>query len=1061
MVTGSSDKTVRLWDAATGKELRALGAHEQPIRSVAFSPDGRWVLSCGLDSTARLWEAASGRELHVFGMRGPGHSVTCAAFSPDGRWVLTGSYDKTARLWEAATGKQVTEFRGHSAEILCVAFSPDGRQVVTGSHDKTARLWEAATGKELQLLYGVFKGHVNAVSSVAFSADGRWVLTGSWDSTAHLWNAATGYEQRIFRGHGDLVRSVAFSPDGRWVLTRGFHKTTLWNAATAKPVHAFGEFGAGGGSESSVLAAFSPDGRWVLTASKDATAGLWDVISGKQVREFRGHGPLHQIACVAFSPDGRWVLTGSGDNTARLWEAASGKELRSFAGYASRVVSVGFFPDGRCVLYHDGIKKMLVWETASGQVHIDFGDPVGRVDWLLGTISPDGRWKLSFDPWEGTVHVWEAGNGKAGSVFRGHMATGKPPGLFAFRWSPVNCIAFASDGRRVLTGGLDPTPRLWELATGKEIRAFQGHAGWIAAVAFSPDGRCVLSGSSDGTARLWDIATGNPIHVLRGHAGPVHCVAFSPDGHWVLTGSEDRTARLWEAASGKERRCFRGHGDSVKAVAFSPDGCWVLTGSDDKAARLWESATGRELCALIRCSGGMITATPDNYYMGPAAALQAVAWRVGDRALPFDQFDLKFNRPDIVLARLGKAPREVIDAYHQAYQRRLRKMDFTEAMLRDDFHIPEVSLLTTPPLSTAARILRLKVRARDSKYPLKCVNVRVNGVPLHGRAGIDLRDPKTQRCDQQIEVPLSAGSNSLRISVLNEQGAESLAEVHEIQCNAAAQPNLYVLAIGVSQYQDKDMRLRYAAQDADAVCQFFRNHHGLFHQVYAKALLDADATRENIVRVATGFLKEAGVDDEVLLFFAGHGLLAAPTQEYYFGTVDLDFDAPTRRGLPYEAIERLLDGVRARRKLLLLDTCHAGEVDRDDRPGGSSPRRSRSVVRGPGLRKSEPEGVVPLTPANARPLFEDLFADLRRGTGAVVLAASRGWGFAQEDRRWGGHGAFTHCLLQGLQQGVGKPGRLRVSELRGYVLQQVQRCTNGAQVPTVRADNIEYDFPVF
>ncbi|MEE8502177.1 MAG: WD40 repeat domain-containing protein, partial [Kiloniellales bacterium] len=186
--------------------------HDGRVVSVAFSPDGRTVLTGSYDETARLWDVATGVEVKRF----DGHDwvVTSVAFSPDGQTVLTGSWDKTARLWDVATGAEMKRFVGHYDEVTSVAFNPDGRTVLTGSRDRTARLWNVATGAKVKR----FVGHDRWVLSVAFSPDGRTVLTGSRDETARLWDVATGTEMKRFDGHDGAVLSVAFSPDGRTVL---------------------------------------------------------------------------------------------------------------------------------------------------------------------------------------------------------------------------------------------------------------------------------------------------------------------------------------------------------------------------------------------------------------------------------------------------------------------------------------------------------------------------------------------------------------------------------------------------------------------------------------------------------------------------------------------------------------------------------------------------------------------------------------------------------------------------------------------------------------------------
>jgi WD40 repeat protein len=173
LVTGSNDQTARLWEVATGKEIRSLMGHTDGVNSVALTGDGKWLVSGGADKTARLWEVSSGNEIRTF--QGHRHWVTSVALSSDGKWLVTGSYDKTARLWDVGNSNEVRRFQGHGSWATAVAFSRDGKQLVTASNDETARLWELSSGKEVRR----FQCHAKGVACLALSGDGNQLVTGS------------------------------------------------------------------------------------------------------------------------------------------------------------------------------------------------------------------------------------------------------------------------------------------------------------------------------------------------------------------------------------------------------------------------------------------------------------------------------------------------------------------------------------------------------------------------------------------------------------------------------------------------------------------------------------------------------------------------------------------------------------------------------------------------------------------------------------------------------------------------------------------------------------------
>ncbi len=603
----------------------------------------------------------------------------------------------------------------------------------------------------------------------------------------------------------------------------------------------------------------------------------------------------------------------------------------------------------------------------------------------------------------------------------------------------------------------------------------RGMSSWILSLGFSPDGAQVLTREGRGS-RLWDAASGKEIRKFQGTSS-----TFSPDSKLLLTsGANDETGkpttrgpesreidslsrkldapRLWRCGQRQRNPRLRGAHGRVTCMAFSADGKQVLTGSADGTARLWNTVSGQEMGRLLAFADGTwAAATSDNYYLASKGALKWVAFRLGKQVFPFDQFDLKFNRPDKVLESFGSASEELIAGYRHAYQKRLKRMNFTEQMLGDEFHLPTVAFLTDLPLATRQKSITIKVRANDARYLLDRLSVYVNGVPLGSAAGMVLRDKKTGNWEQPIDIELSHGPNRIELSAINEKGAESIRESLQIECDApAARPDLYVVVVGVSAYQDSRYRLTYADKDANDLANYFQTHKVAFNQVRLLRLVNQDATRDNILQ-AKQLLRQSNVDDQVIIFFAGHGLLDDKL-DYYFATVDMDFSKPSAKGLSYDAIDDLLDGIRARKKLLMMDTCHSGEVDKDETSAAVVETFAEGAVKGRMVRGLEFE--KPLGMKNSLHLQQELFADLRRSSGAVVISAAGGMEVSLESADWK-NGVFTYALLRGVkekQADKNKNGRIQVSELRDYVMDEVRRLTHDRQSPTVRQENLEFDY---
>jgi eukaryotic-like serine/threonine-protein kinase len=558
IASGSSDKTVKVWDAASGQEVLTLKGHTNEVRSVAFSPDGKRIASSGNDTTVRVWDAASGQA--TLTLTGHTSVVGCVAFSPDGKRIVSGSWDKMLRIWDATTGRELLTFSGNIGAVAGVAFSPDGKRIIGGGDERLLKLWDATTGREMVTL----KGHIKWVTSVAFSPDGKRIVSGSWDNALMVWDATTGQGVFTLKGHIGEVLSVAFSPDGKRIVSGGNDNTLkTWDATNGQEPVAIE------GSQADCVA-FSPDGKWIASGGWDNTMKTWDAASGQETLTFKGH--TDDVTCVAFSPDGKRIASGSRDKTVKVWDAVSGQEVQTLKGHTNEVRSVAFSPDGKRIVGGGRDNTLKMWDATTGQEVFTLKGHTDAI-WSVA-FSPDGKRIVSGSS-DQTSKIWDATSGEE------ELTLGADAGT-------VNSVAFSPDGKRIASGNGDKTVKVWDATTGQETFTLKGHTGYITSVVFSPDGKRIVSGSYDGTLKVWNTTTGQETLTLKGHTHLVGCVAFSPDGKRIASGDGDRILRVWDGTRSMEHRA------GVMNAASSPDSQRFVSGSQDDAAQVSETRAQAE-----------------------------------------------------------------------------------------------------------------------------------------------------------------------------------------------------------------------------------------------------------------------------------------------------------------------------------------------------------------------------------------------------------------------------------------------------------------------------------
>jgi WD40 repeat protein len=389
-----------LWDVKTSKQLHRLAGHTSSVEAVAFSPDGRQVLTGSKDKRVTFWDSGTGKRLLSFSSPS---AVYSAAFNPDGQTVMTGSGERAAILWDARTGKQVRSFQGYVRSVNSVILGSDGRKALVGTGDKQLVVWDLATG----VLERSFHGPTSRGEAVALSGDGQMVLAGSKDNAVVLLDARTGKHLHCFREHTAFVQATAFSPDGRKVVTGSHDRTViLWDAVSGKKIRMLD-------ARSPVRSvSFAPDGQKVLIGS-DKAAILWDSATGEQIYSTAmDRGGSFSLPFIAVGPDGKQMLIGSG-GLVWLCDVATGKRLRSFRGQRLRdfeadLVCGAFSRDGRQVVFGSGFdKNAVVCDVATGKTLRVFQHLSGV---NTAVFTPDGR-KIVTGSDDGAVRLWDIKTG--------------------------------------------------------------------------------------------------------------------------------------------------------------------------------------------------------------------------------------------------------------------------------------------------------------------------------------------------------------------------------------------------------------------------------------------------------------------------------------------------------------------------------------------------------------------------------------------------------------------------------------------------------------------------
>jgi WD40 repeat protein len=1110
----SGESSFQMLASASGDLIRN---YDNDVSGAVFSPDGKKILTYS-KRESNVWNAETGNLIATINTNpvstpcfsADGKKILAAAHMEvhDGQWknISTNSFEVEyvsgiiAGLYDATSGILIRPFidpalnynvESYLAEnIYKILFSPDGKNIVTismqnGNDSATCRVYNVDKGN---LLFTKKIPYTN-YTGISYSADSKriFIIT---RSSSSLYEAGTGrllhpYDAPKFRVSVNSEERVfipvaGFSPNGKNIFAVHPDKNSvkIWNSQNGEM-----RFNLTGHSTPVSEAVFSADRKNVMAKSYNNVfnAKIWDLLTGKIV--MNAEGP--EWGSVEYFDEGQKIHTSlksaSGKTILKTWNTLNSQLLDTIELESDSIARYIFSPDNKTILVIDSCYNAKILNAKTGKELQRLDGPVANAE-----FSSDSK-LMATTSWFDLVKIWDVETGKLihsirnteiignidtfeldiqgiDSVERIIVTSNMPYNSLSERakmivHNPEKKVQFSIDGKTLIYPG-NFNIGLWDIQKGSLIKSFNGER-----ASLSPDGSRILTFDYDDAnnmiPKIRDMASGNLLFSLEADR-LYNCIArFSPDGKNIITIKRD-SVKIWNAKNGKLKSAIYFKGDFFD-IDWKSERLIIHENSE---LVFYNIFSGKELYSFIAIdSTDYLVMTGDKYYMCSKNASNKLSWRVGNKLYSFEQFDLQYNRPDIVLERLGNPDTALIKIYRKAYEKRLRKSGFNEKMFTTEWHTPEMKILNADSLGNLVdqSILQLKVCGTDSRYKLNRLNIWINDVPLYGINGMSLHGEKTDSISRTISIPLSSGNNKIQVSCVNEKGVESFKESVELvyEPKEIIKPDLYIIALGASEYQDERWDLTYASKDANDLARLFENQKVNYKNIRVFRFLNKQVDLDSIRKIKPQLLK-THVDDLVIVFYAGHGLLDE-NLDYYLGSYKINFNNPVEKGMKYEDLGLLLDSIPARKKIMLIDACHSGEIDKEEELLVSDTKKATEnvVFRSGGVQGFKVKSN--LSYKNSFELMNELFADLRKGTGAIVISSAGSGEFAYEGEQWK-NGVFTFAMIEGLRDlKAGSKGNkeISISELKNYVTKRVQQLTHGKQNPTSRSENLEFDFRIW
>ncbi|MEO6613722.1 MAG: caspase family protein [Chitinophagaceae bacterium] len=1016
--------------------------------------------------------------------------IIASALSHDGT-VVALARGKSISVQLALTGEKIQAFSSTGTEFTTVSITGDGKRLAAGAKNGEVMVWDLEKG---ELLFDL-KGHKEKIISVCFNKIGNQLVSSDNDDMMILWNAGTGDSLHVMN-KAQCTLGAFFNPANDKILCYSSWQVQSWDVKTGLMAYNFGEEHEG--SRNSVdftnihCTRFSPDGKHIITSSADCTAKVWDAENGRLLTDLAGK--TIQESARVYNDQNKILISGQIDGYIRFWDTRTGRLLSSSNEHNSWITEMAQSRDEKKLAVVSKNGMVSTWDMKTGQLIKKWRAHDG---WIVSLeFNQDGS-KLVTGSWDNTAAVWDFRSGKQLLLMDRYKEA-------------VDCARFSPDGNYVFSVSRDGSAEVLRLSDSKLIRTFKTEGMWGEGLISADNKLLIVAGGSQLVA--WDINTGKQVYSFESGQS-IYELSFSKNGKKLqaLVSNNpqfinDRPGKLVEldAQTGKVlvEEEIPGENGEANSVNLSIDGSdylvatnkgtifyfkregtelkrysietnvtgWTsafFTGKDefmvatDFGFRIYKLAGGAGAIAITEKytainldSLNFMTYIPSGYYQCSPNAAKMLHYVSQDlNVITFEQLDVKYNRPDKVLEAIG-ADTALIRYYRKAYDKRIKKLGIDTSSFRAGFSVPLSDFVNRSSFTyeQPGQKITLHIRSSDSVYLLDRFNIWINEVPLYGQRGVSIRNSNTHYLDTTITINLSPGSNRIENSVFNMNGSESFRMPVNTRYNPITEQGetLRFIGIGIDQFSDSKYNLQYSTKDIRDLSEKLKEKYG--KNISIDTLFNSDVTISAIKALKQKLL-QTNENDKVIIAYSGHGMLSKD-YDYYLSTYSVNFDKPEENGLPYDELESLLDSIPARKKLMLIDACHSGEVDKEDLILINKATDSLKLKKGfkPVAYKKEAH----LGLKNSFELMQSLFVNVGKSTGATIISAAAGTQFALE-RNDLKNGVFTYAILEAMKAN----STMKLSELKSIVGKRVEELTKGLQKPTSRNETIAVDWNVW